>query len=70
MLTETVEHLLADLERPEREIVELSLQGYTTPEIATRLERSRRTVRRVRERVRNHLLRLDHDEEEEEHPIP
>jgi RNA polymerase sigma-70 factor (ECF subfamily) len=72
MLAETVDRLLEDLERPEREIVELSLQGYTTPEIATRLGRSRRTVRRVRERVRNHLLGLQHEEEEEEeegHPI-
>lgn len=58
MLTETVERLLESLERPEREIVELSLQGYTTPEIASRLGRSRRTVRRVRERVKDYLFHL------------
>ena len=62
MLTETVEQLLGGLERPEREIVELSLQGYTAPEIASRLGRSRRTVRRVRERVKDELIRLQHEE--------
>jgi RNA polymerase sigma-70 factor (ECF subfamily) len=66
MLTETVERLLEDLERPEREIVELSLQGHTTPEIAARLGRSRRTVRRVRERVKDYLLRLQHEGEDAE----
>jgi len=63
MLTETVEQLLEDLGRPEREIVELSLQGHTTPEIAARLGRSRRTVRRVRERVRGYLLELQREDE-------
>ena len=62
MLTETVEQLLVDLGGPEREIVELSLQGHTTPEIAARLGRSRRTVRRVRERVRDYLLQLQRED--------
>ena len=57
MLNETVEHLLDGLSPPERAIVELSLQGYTTGEIADRLRRSQRTVRRVRERVKNRLER-------------
>jgi RNA polymerase sigma-70 factor, ECF subfamily len=65
MLTETVEQLLAHLDRPERAIVELSLQGHTTAEIAIRLGRSRRTVRRVRERVKGYLLHLQDETEEE-----
>lgn len=58
MFAETVEGLLEGLGRAERDIVELSLQGYTTPEIAARLGRSRRTVQRVRERLKAHLRRL------------
>ena len=57
MLTETVERLLGGLAPPERAIVELSLQGYTATEIADQLHRSQRTVRRVRERVKDHLKR-------------
>src|SRR5579875_2062402 len=52
VLTETIERLLEGFEPPQRAIVELSLQGYTTPEIASRLGRSRRTVRRVREQIK------------------
>jgi RNA polymerase sigma factor (sigma-70 family) len=63
MLAETVEQLLENLGPPEREIVELSLQGHTTPEIAARLGRSRRTVRRVRERVKDVLLRLKQEDD-------
>jgi RNA polymerase sigma-70 factor (ECF subfamily) len=62
MLTEMVEALLNGLAPPERAIVELSLQGYTTSEIAERLGRSERTVRRVRERIKDRL-RSDHVEE-------
>jgi RNA polymerase sigma-70 factor (ECF subfamily) len=57
MLAEAVERLLGDLAPPERAIVELSLQGYTTTEIANQLRRSQRTVRRVRERVKHRLMR-------------
>jgi RNA polymerase sigma-70 factor (ECF subfamily) len=59
MLAETVERLLGDLDPPERAIVELSLQGYTTSEIANRLRRSQRTVRRVRERIKDRLERAE-----------
>ncbi len=62
MLTEMVERLLGDLAPPERAIVELSLQGYTTTEIAEQLRRSQRTVRRVRERIK---LRLEREEDGE-----
>jgi RNA polymerase sigma-70 factor (ECF subfamily) len=57
MLAETVERLLESLAPPERAIVELSLQGYSTAEIAARLNRSQRTVRRVRDRVKHQLQR-------------
>jgi RNA polymerase sigma-70 factor (ECF subfamily) len=57
MLAETVEGLLKSLAPPERAIVELCLQGYSTTEIAARLNRSQRTVRRVRDRVKHRLER-------------
>jgi RNA polymerase sigma-70 factor (ECF subfamily) len=59
VLAETVDRLLAALAPPERAIVELSLEGYTTAEIADRLGRSQRTVRRVRERIKDFLKRAD-----------
>jgi RNA polymerase sigma-70 factor (ECF subfamily) len=62
ILTETVGRLLETLAPPEREIVELCLQGYTTTEIADRLGRSQRTVRRVRERVKDRLQREQAEE--------
>jgi RNA polymerase sigma-70 factor (ECF subfamily) len=55
VLTETVERLLNSLDPPERAVVELSLQGYTAAEIAGRLGRAGRSVRRVREQVRKWL---------------
>jgi RNA polymerase sigma-70 factor (ECF subfamily) len=57
-LTETLQNLLAELEPPERQIIELSLQGYTAGEIKEQLGRSERTVRRVRERFQHKLQRL------------
>jgi RNA polymerase sigma-70 factor (ECF subfamily) len=55
MLTEAVERLLNGLAPPERAVVELSLQGYSAAEIAERLGRATRSVRRVREQVRKWL---------------
>jgi RNA polymerase sigma-70 factor (ECF subfamily) len=57
-LGETVEQLLAALDEDERPILELSLQGYTTQEISARLGRAERTVRRLREQIRNRLERM------------
>jgi RNA polymerase sigma-70 factor (ECF subfamily) len=57
LLNEAVEQLLAGLDEDERQIVELSLQGHTTQEISDRLGQPERTVRRMRERVRNRLER-------------
>jgi RNA polymerase sigma-70 factor (ECF subfamily) len=55
VLAETVEQMLSELAPPERPIVELSLQGYSTREVSERLGRAERSVRRVRERVRERL---------------
>ena len=58
VLAETVERVLEGLDEDERPIVELSLQGYSTQEISDQLGRAERTVRRLRERVRKHLERM------------
>jgi RNA polymerase sigma-70 factor (ECF subfamily) len=58
LLAETVEQLLRDLDEREREIVSLALQGYTAPEIGNQLNRPRRTVYRILERIKKHLERL------------
>ena len=63
LLTETVDRLLAGMDETERPVIELSLQGYSTQEISERLQRSERTVRRIRERVRRRL-------EEEQMNVP
>jgi RNA polymerase sigma-70 factor (ECF subfamily) len=62
VLAETVERLLRGLEGDERGIAELSLQGYTTQEISAALGRAERSVRRLRERVRKRLERLQAEE--------
>ena len=58
ILAETVEQLLRGLDPEDRAIVELSLQGYTTPENGARLGFAERTVRRVRDRLKRRLQRL------------
>ena len=61
VLSETVEQLLASLDEDERPIVELSLQGYTTQEISQQIGRPERSVRRLRERVRQRLESMQHE---------
>jgi RNA polymerase sigma-70 factor (ECF subfamily) len=61
VLAETVEHMMRGLESDDRAIVELSLQGYTAPEIGARLGFAERTVRRVRERIKKRLQRMQAD---------
>jgi RNA polymerase sigma-70 factor (ECF subfamily) len=61
VLAETVEQLLRGLDGDERSIIELSLQGYSTQEISEQLGRAERSVRRLRERVRMQLERLQAD---------
>jgi RNA polymerase sigma-70 factor (ECF subfamily) len=58
VLAETIEQLLRELDADERPIIELSLQGYSTQEISDQTGRALRSVRRLRERVRLHLERL------------
>jgi RNA polymerase sigma-70 factor (ECF subfamily) len=61
VLAETVEQMMRGLESNDRSIIELSLQGYTAPEISARLGLAERTVRRVRERVKKRLQRMQAD---------
>jgi RNA polymerase sigma-70 factor (ECF subfamily) len=58
VLTETVEQLFAAMDEDERPVLELSLQGYSTREISEQLGRAERTVRLLRESVRNRLERM------------
>jgi RNA polymerase sigma-70 factor (ECF subfamily) len=58
ILAETVERLFRDVDPHERPILELSLQGYTVPEISAQLGRAERSVRRLRERIRKRLERM------------
>jgi RNA polymerase sigma-70 factor (ECF subfamily) len=58
ILAETVAHLFRDVGPHERPILELSLQGCTASEISVRLGRAERSVRRLRERIRKRLERL------------
>ena len=64
MMAETVERLLADVAPAERPIIELSLQGYSTQEVSERLRRAERSVRRLRERLRKQLKRMQTEDTE------
>lgn len=55
MLAEAVERLLEGLESRDRDIVTLSLQGYSAREVSEQLNRPRRTVYRVLERIKKRL---------------
>jgi RNA polymerase sigma-70 factor (ECF subfamily) len=57
MLIEAVEELLAGLKEGDRPIVELRLQGYTTPEIAKETGRAERSIRRILEHLKEKLQR-------------
>lgn len=58
-LAEAVEALFRSLDDPdERGVLELSLQGFTAAEISITLGRAERSVRRLRERVRKRLERM------------
>ncbi len=58
LLAEIVEGLMRDLDADERPILELSLRGYSTTEIGEELGRAERSVRRLRERIRKRLVRM------------
>jgi RNA polymerase sigma-70 factor (ECF subfamily) len=57
-LAETVDRWLLEMAPLDRSIVELGLQGFSSAQIAGRLERSERTVRRVRCHVEDRLKAL------------
>jgi DNA-directed RNA polymerase specialized sigma24 family protein len=57
-LAETVEALLGELERDEREIACGFLQGHTAGEIAVASGCSERTARRLRSRLKHRLRRI------------
>jgi RNA polymerase sigma-70 factor (ECF subfamily) len=61
-LSELVEGLLRELGQRDGEILTLALQGHSADEISDRLDRPRRTVYRVLERIKGRLHRLDQDE--------
>jgi RNA polymerase sigma-70 factor, ECF subfamily len=62
VLAETVEDLFRAVGDPdERAILELSLQGFTAAEVAEQLGRAERSVRRLRERLRKRLERMQTD---------
>ncbi len=58
VLAETLEEVFRALDEDERPILELSLQGYSVAEISERLGRAQRSVRRLRERTRKRLERM------------
>ncbi len=59
VLTELLETILAELPDHHRTIAELSLQGYTAIEVATRAECSERTVARVVARIKDRLRAIE-----------
>ncbi len=59
MLAEIVERLLQELDPRDREILVLSLQGYSHEEISRQVGYAERTVRRVLAQVRKRLERED-----------
>lgn len=63
LLVETVEALFHSVnDSDERAILELSLQGFTATEICDQTGRAERSVRRLRERTRKRLERMQSDE--------
>lgn len=63
-LADTVEELLRGLDTRDRRVVELSLQGYTVPDIADQVGVAERTVFRCLERIKGRLERLGARDEE------
>jgi RNA polymerase sigma-70 factor (ECF subfamily) len=58
VLAETLERVMRGMEKWEAEILTLSLQGYSVPEISQQVCRAERTVERVRERIKARLRRM------------
>jgi RNA polymerase sigma-70 factor (ECF subfamily) len=64
LLAEAVEGLLQGLQSRDRDIVTLALQGHSAAEIGEQLNRPRRTVYRVLERIKKRLERMQHEDNE------
>ena len=62
VLIETIEGLMHDLDDSEQHMLSLALQGHGVPEISPRVGRSERTVRRLLDRIRGRLERLQHED--------
>jgi DNA-directed RNA polymerase specialized sigma24 family protein len=58
LLEVMVEDVLGQLPAPHRELVELRIQGHEVAELARRTGRSKRTVERILQDVRNRLRQL------------
>jgi RNA polymerase sigma factor (sigma-70 family) len=58
-LTELLDRVMAELDPVQRRIVELRLQGFNLGEIAEQIGRTRPTVRRVLDRVKQQLEQED-----------
>jgi RNA polymerase sigma-70 factor (ECF subfamily) len=59
LLVETVERLLSGLNAVDLRIAEMSLQGYDVAEISVEIGRAERSVRRVRQFLRQRLERMN-----------
>jgi RNA polymerase sigma-70 factor (ECF subfamily) len=64
MLAEAVERLLQGLDDRDRDIVTLALQSYSAAEIGAQLNRPRRTIYRVLERIQKRLQRMQEENTE------
>ncbi len=64
VLAETLEQVMRGLSEREREMVVLSLQGQTLPQVSAAVGRAERTVRRVLDQVRHRLERMQEDGEQ------
>jgi DNA-directed RNA polymerase specialized sigma24 family protein len=62
VLEETLEQVMRGLSEREREMVVLSLQGKTMPEVSAAVGRAERTVRRVLDQVRHRLEQMQDEE--------
>ena len=62
VLAETLERLMGGLKERERQVLELRLQGYTVPEISSRVGRTEFTVQGILKRVRRRLEPLCADD--------
>jgi RNA polymerase sigma-70 factor (ECF subfamily) len=58
MFSETVEQFIESIDPDDRAVVQQILMGYTAEEVATQLDCSERTVRRVRQRAKRRLEHL------------